>query len=295
MNYRDRGYLEGVKEFPDYSLFGRDNKILRVIKSDTIVWTKCTDDKMLCPEKPLMQPQTLSSAVLPICCARVLNKMLEDTANALRKLSIDHRVVFGTALGAIRSKAIIPWTRDVDFAIKLDDYRNKTLFTRLQKVMEKKYFVGDYERNRRVIAHYPAKLDLGTRNLFIGDNIKSDIVFRDEVLKAMERLLPVRNKWQDRCYVDVYATYPKYAYRFNSSSTIVINGKKYVSVGNITGELQTWYGAKYMTPVMKMSAAREDVQKKAKPQGSKRKKRNRRGRGRKKGKGKKGRKSKKSL
>ena len=286
LNYRDRGYLEGVKEFPDYSLFGRDNKILRIITPDKIEWTKCSSDKRLCPEKPLMQPQSLSSAVLPICCARVLNEMLQDTATALRTLSIDHRVVFGTALGAFRSKAIIPWSRDVDIAIKLVDYKNKTLFKRLQKVMGKKYYVGDYERNRRVIAHYPGKLVFDTSKLFTGGKIKKEIVYGDEVIKAMKQLLPVKNNWQERCYVDIYATYPKYAYRFNSSFNVVINGREYVSVANITGELETWYGAKYMTPVERMSAAREDIRKGERI--GKRKGKNRRGREKKKGKRKKG-------
>ena len=287
MNYRDRGYLEGFKEFPDYSLFGRDNKILRVIMPDKIVWTKCSTDKTLCPEKPLMRQQTLLSAVLPICCARVMDEMLVDTVNALKRLAIDYRVVFGTALGAVRSRSIIPWTPDIDLAIKLADYKNKTLFKRLQNVMARKYFVGDYQRNRRAIAHYPAKLDYDTSKLFMGENIKSDVVFSEEVMRAMEELMPLKNNWQERCYVDLYATYPKYAYRFDSSSLVEINGRKYISVANVTGELETWYGEKYMTPALRKSAPREDVQRSDKRKGIKRKVRGRR-KGRKKGKGRKG-------
>jgi len=53
----------------------------------------------------------------PICCATHLYNILKDTIFFLNKNGITYFIAFGTLLGAIRHKGLIPWDTDVDIVV----------------------------------------------------------------------------------------------------------------------------------------------------------------------------------
>ena len=128
----DRGTLEGAK-FPEYVSFGNKHQILRIVTESRIEWTTCVANWKLCPEKPYLKPRNPRRIAEPICCSVVLGQMLADFKYAMEKLGLEYRIVFGTLLGAVRSQAIIPWTRDVDIAISKSATVNESTFTALRK------------------------------------------------------------------------------------------------------------------------------------------------------------------
>lgn len=123
LTYSDRGILQGTRDFIDYSTLGQLHSILRIVRPNKIEWTKCTDDKHFCPEKPLTSRlNTLAASDgYPICCDVIMDDILSATVGAMNQVGIEYRIVYGTLLGAVRSQAIIPYSEDVDLAIHKGD------------------------------------------------------------------------------------------------------------------------------------------------------------------------------
>jgi phosphorylcholine metabolism protein LicD len=64
-------------------------------------------------------------------------KLLQDTIEVLNKYKIDYYLDFGTLLGAIRDKKLIPWDNDIDISLyKEKDYKKIDL---VLKKLSKKY------------------------------------------------------------------------------------------------------------------------------------------------------------
>ena len=112
----DRGPLEGSPHFLEYARFGFYHNVLRIITESRIEWTTCVANWKLCPEKPNVRSRDINT-FRPICCSAVLGELLDDIVWAMDTLNIEYRIVYGTLLGAVRSRAIIPWTHDVDIAL----------------------------------------------------------------------------------------------------------------------------------------------------------------------------------
>jgi lipopolysaccharide cholinephosphotransferase len=64
------------------------------------------------------------SAEDPPCSAEILKEMLILIVKALEEAQVNYWVSYGTLLGAVRNQTIIPWTADIDFVIKGEEYKN---------------------------------------------------------------------------------------------------------------------------------------------------------------------------
>ena len=175
----DRGKLESIRHFEELASFGNEHGILRIIREDGIDWTRCAANYILCPEKPYVPPKALPEVALPICCSALLYNSLCDFVDAADKLGIKYRLVYGTLLGAVRSKAIIPWTRDVDVALQRTAFKTPSTYSALQKELGNKYYIGNsYVGMPRMHSLVPPHLDLDTRNFFSGpDDLRGDAFF----------------------------------------------------------------------------------------------------------------------
>jgi phosphorylcholine metabolism protein LicD len=53
----------------------------------------------------------------PVCCATHLYNILRDVTKVLEDSGIEYFISFGTLLGAVRHKGLIPWDTDIDIII----------------------------------------------------------------------------------------------------------------------------------------------------------------------------------
>ena len=249
LSYSDRGALEGTREFIDYSTLGQLHSILRIVRPDKIEWTKCTDDKHFCPEKPFMsRPNTLTAADgFPICCDVIMDDILAATVDAMNQIGIDYRIVYGTLLGAVRSQAFIPYSDDVDVAVHKADNDRYDNFLLMQQILGPRYFVA-WKTNppvSRVYPHYVPTIEVNTRRHFKGDeSFESSSLFDIKILKEMKELLPVKNILLEQRYVDLYPSPEDW---FGKSTEVTINNRHYRGLSdNVDKVIRSWYGDDYM-------------------------------------------------
>ena len=249
LTYSDRGILEGTRDFIDYSTLGQLHSILRIVRPDKIEWTKCTDDKQFCPEKPLMsRPNTLTAADgFPICCDVIMDDILTATVDAMNQIGIDYRIVYGTLLGAVRSQAFIPYSDDVDVAIHKADNDRYDNFLLMQQILGPRYFVA-WKTNppvSRVYPHYAPTIEVNTRRHFKGDeSFESSSLFDIKILKEMKELLPVKNILLEQRYVDLYPSPDDW---FGKSTEVTINSRHYLGLSDdVDKVIRSWYGDDYM-------------------------------------------------
>ncbi|KAJ7339520.1 hypothetical protein OS493_005919 [Desmophyllum pertusum] len=246
----DRGTLEGSNHFTEYGSFGNKHGILRIVTQSRIEWTACVANWKLCPEKPYVKPQDLPSIAAPICCSAVLSQMLADITWALTGLGLEYRIIYGTLLGAVRSKTIIPWTCDVDIALTKSAMDNASTFPAIEKFLRNQYYVGDSfmdtPRAHMLMAPY---IEVDTAPFFDGpDDLEGNLLFSNDIEEAVKGMLPVSNGWRDRCYVDLY---PAPSVWMNGSSLVTINNQQFVTLKEIDYELTNWYGKNYREPALK--------------------------------------------
>lgn len=219
----DRGAM-GTKEiYLDYGLLGYHHNILRVIRKDFITWTKCTRSTYYCPNKPFKEiDHPISRQLSLFCCDVALNQYLIDAVDGFNEVGIDYRLCYGTLLGAVRSKNIIPWTRDIDIDLTPTDYRDSFAFYRLQQVMQKKHYATPliYEL-RRIMPLFPLKTHVP--NLFNYD------LFSRTILEQMRGIVPIEKpEWNSIGYVDIYP----YEGTRTMAINITINGRDYKTHSN---------------------------------------------------------------
>ena len=249
LNYIDRGGLEGNKEFTDYSKLGKFHSILRVVRPHKIEWTKCSDDADTCSEKPSASrsSDSLPSDGFPICCDATMNDLLVATVKAMDKIGMDYRVTYGTLLGAVRSSAIIPYSDDIDLAVRKKDNDNFSRFIALQNHLGSKYRVIWKAKPpiSRVYPHFTPTVEVNTDRFFEEDNLKSKLLFKSKILIQMEKLFPIVDSHTERRFVDLYPSPEEW---FNGFSNVTINNRTYQGnpARNITELLTDWYGDDYM-------------------------------------------------
>ena len=246
----DRGTLEGSNKVPEYASFANKHRILRIVTENRIEWTACAANWKLCPEKPYVRPRDLPSIAAPICCSAVLGKMLRDFKLALNTLGVEYRVVFGTLLGGVRSKAIIPWTHDIDIALPESSfYQNTSTFSALQKLLGNQYYVGESFDMERAHLLLPPYIEINTTAFFDGpDDVEGKAFFSDELEEAVNDMLPVSCDWRERGYVDFYEAPVEW---MDGSSLVTINNEQFKTVKTIDYELTNWYGKNYLQPALK--------------------------------------------
>jgi hypothetical protein len=86
----------------------------------------CEEAKTLCKRR--------KGISVPVCCLNVLRKQIQDVFDICEKLGIFCRVDYGTALGAIKFKGVLPWELDADISYtpsnKVNFWQRKDDFTR---------------------------------------------------------------------------------------------------------------------------------------------------------------------
>lgn len=231
LNYIDRGSLEGSKEFTDYSKLGKFHSILRIVLPNKIEWTKCSDDAEFCPEKPTtsQSSNSLVSDGFPICCDVVMDKLLVATVKAMREIGMEYRTTYGTLLGAARSGAIIPYSDDIDLAVRKKDNDNFSRFTALQTRIGSKYRVAWKTKPpmSRVYPHFAASVDINTDKYFEGDGLESKVLFDQKILLEMKKLFPIADSTEERRFVDMYPSPEEW---FNGFSNVTINDRQYQGI-----------------------------------------------------------------
>ena len=246
----DRGNLKGSKEVPEYANFANKHTVLRIVTENRIEWMACVANWKMCPEKPYVEPRGLPGVVAPICCSTVLWKMLSDFVRGLNKLGLEYRIVDGTLLGAVRSKAIIPWTHDVDIALPSYVYKNASTYTALEKVLENQYYIGmsfmDMPRGHILVPPY---IDVNTAPYFDGpEDLEGQTLFSSDLEEAVKGMLPVSQYWRQRGYVDFYEAGQAL---MEGSSIVTINNKQFVTVKDVDKMLSMNYGKNYRQPALK--------------------------------------------
>ena len=246
----DRGSLEGSKEVSEYAAFANKHNVLRIVTDNRIEWTACVANWELCPEKPYVKPRGLPNVAAPICCSTVLWKMLKDFTRGLNTLGVEYRIVYGTLIGAVRSKAIIPWTYDIDIALPKSAYSNASIYSALQKVLENQYEIGmsfmNMPRGHILVASY---IDVNTAPYFDGPgDLEGKALFSSEIEKAVKGMLPVSMSWRERGYVDFYPADNQW---LEGSSFVTINNEQFVTVKEVDKLLTNWYGKNYRQPAHK--------------------------------------------
>ena len=248
LNYIDRGGLEGSKEFTDYSKLGQFHSVLRIVLPNKIEWTKCSDDAEFCPEKPMASrsPNSLVRDGFPICCDVVMDKLLVATVKAMSEIGMEYRAAYGTLLGAARSGAIIPYSDDIDLAVRKKDNDNFLRFIALQTHIGSKYRVAWKTKPpmSRVYPYFAPSVDVNTDKYFEGDSLESKILFDQKILLEMKKLFPIADTTEERHFVDMYPSPEEW---FNGFSNVTINDRLYQGIpGDTKKRLITWYGEDYM-------------------------------------------------
>ena len=248
----DRGPLRGSKDFVEYANLGNEHGVLRIVKEDRIEWTSCIANHIWCPEKPYTSPTALPEVSLPVCCSTVIYNLLEKVVEAFDKSGLQYRLLYGTLLGAVRSKAIIPWTHDADVAIDRSAYDDTSTFPHIQTLLGDDFYIGYSHMNMpRLHPLAPAHITLDTRAFFQGpDDLDGDAFFSPEVQKSVQGMLPILRDWRSRAYLDIY---PGFDVWMNDSATVTINSKTFVTVKAIEYELTNWYGKNYLKPALQGS------------------------------------------
>ena len=250
ITHADRGTLEGSDRVSEYASLANKHRILRIVMENRIEWTTCAANWKLCPEKPYVRPRDLSGIASPICCSAVLGKMLRDFKWAFNKLGVEYRLIDGTLLGAVRSKAIIPWTYDIDIALPESSfYQNTSTFSALQKLLGNQYLVGDSFGMQRAHLLLPPYIEINTTAFFDGpDDVEGKAFFSDELEEAVNDMLPVSRDWRERCYVDFYEAPVEWIDGF---SLVTINSEQFKTIKAIDDRLTKLYGENYLQPALK--------------------------------------------
>lgn len=92
----------------------------------------------------------------PSCCASNLVKLLFFADEIFRENNIEYFIVFGTFLGAIRHKGLIPWDTDVDLAIKHTDL-DKVVELLKKETKELSYKVVEGGKEKYIRLYYSEK------------------------------------------------------------------------------------------------------------------------------------------
>jgi len=84
----------------------------------------------------------------PVCCATNLYTILKDVAKVLEANNLEYFISFGTLLGAVRHKGLIPWDTDIDILIAQKD--KQKILSILQNKLPKSYNIVEATENNIV-------------------------------------------------------------------------------------------------------------------------------------------------
>lgn len=131
---------------------------------------------------------------IPVCCASHLVKILFDVVTVLDKHKIQYFISFGTLLGAVRHKGIIPWDTDIDIIIAKKD--QKKAFSVLKKDMINQYFI-QIDANENIVGEELVRVYLSKTNtlhvdLFPYIEKSNKISFYENKTFKIEEVFPLK-------------------------------------------------------------------------------------------------------
>ncbi len=94
-------------------------------------------------------------------------EMLDFIDDICKKNNINYFLSYGTMLGAVRHKGMIPWDDDIDISLYREEY-NKLIST-INKLNHKKYKILDFNNSTWYFHNFAALIDTST---LIKDNVK---------------------------------------------------------------------------------------------------------------------------
>ncbi len=98
-----------------YQVFLKYLKFSRKFRKNTIC--TCNTVRCLDNKKSVNYNYHMLGEDTPICCNTHLYEILSDVISVLEKNKLTYFMTYGTFLGAIRHKGIIPWDTDVDLGV----------------------------------------------------------------------------------------------------------------------------------------------------------------------------------
>ncbi len=130
-----------------YQVFLGYLKFSRRFRENTV----CTCDTVRCLEnkKSINYNYHMLGEDTPICCNTHLYEILRDVISVLEEEHLTYFMTYGTFLGAIRHKGIIPWDTDVDLGVFRKELDNIEKAIR-DKLSSKYYISRDKESILRV-------------------------------------------------------------------------------------------------------------------------------------------------
>lgn len=93
------------------------------------------------------------ACLLPPCCHKALKETLFYTVDLLTEFNIYHWMDFGTLLGSVRHKNIIPWDNDTDICILAKDKRK--LLALEERVNKDGFYFNHYSDYMKQIRYSP--------------------------------------------------------------------------------------------------------------------------------------------
>ena len=142
---------------------------------------KCTKDTKRCfynKKSPNYKYEYFGKNT-PICCATHLYNILKDVTKVLEESNLEYFISFGTLLGAVRHKGLIPWDTDVDIVIAQKD--NQEILKTLKDKLGLKYYIKediDYSIvGKKLIRVYLSKINSLHIDLFFYKEQEDLIIF----------------------------------------------------------------------------------------------------------------------
>jgi protein-L-isoaspartate O-methyltransferase len=116
---------------------------------------------------------TYSTTPIPECCSDHLIQMMHYLAELFEEEKIKYWAHFGTLLGGVREKSIIPWDSDVDFGLLIEDREH--VYSLLDHITSDGFAYCELDKNLLQITYSPTNL------------ISCDLWFH-ETITAMEHI-----------------------------------------------------------------------------------------------------------
>jgi len=129
----------------------------------------------------------------PICCATHLYTILKDVTRVLEENDLEYFISFGTLLGAVRHRGLIPWDTDTDILISEKD--KSEIIEILKKTLPSHYSViEDHDDNivGNIVRVNLSKLNTLHIDLFTYIEENEEIVFGYERKFTKEDIFPLQ-------------------------------------------------------------------------------------------------------